>query len=167
VEIRDAGRDDLAALSRLAGGHALFTRYGVDAAALERSLTAAVTGGDALLLAAEERRPLGFAWWVPLGAFARSPYLRLLVVATEATGRGIGGTLLDAVEVRAAPMAEDLFLLVTHDNFAAQRFYARRGYAEVGRLHDYVVAGATEIVLRKRLSPIAPRSMTPTPKPGG
>jgi ribosomal protein S18 acetylase RimI-like enzyme len=164
VEIRDAGRDDLAALSRLAGGHALFTRYGVDAAALERSLTIAVAGGDALLLAAEERRPLGFAWWVALGAFARSPYLRLLVVAPEATGRGIGGALLDAVEVRAAPMAQDLFLLVTHDNLSAQRFYARRGYAEVGRLDDYVVAGATEVVLRKRLSPIAPR---PTPTPGG
>jgi ribosomal protein S18 acetylase RimI-like enzyme len=155
VEIRDAGPDDVAALSRLAGGHPLFARYGVDDAVLERSLTAAVTGGDALLLAAQERRPLGFAWWVPLGAFARSPYLRLLVVAPAATGRGIGGALLDAVEGRAAPTAEDLFLLVTHDNVAAQRFYARRGYAEVGRLADYVVAGTTEIVLRKRLAGVA------------
>jgi ribosomal protein S18 acetylase RimI-like enzyme len=162
VDIRDASRDDLAALSCLVQGHALFQRYGVDAADLHRSLATALKGGDALLLAEEEGRPLGFAWWVPLGAFARSPYLRLLVVAPAATGRGIGGSLLAAVEARAAPVSEDLFLLVTHDNVAAQRFYARRGYTEVGRLADYVAAGITEIVLRKRLSPVAARPPTTT-----
>lgn len=162
MEIRDVDHGDLAVLSLLAGRHPLFARYGLDAASLSRSLTGASTRGDELVVAADERGPLGFAWWVPRGAFARSPYLRLLVVAPEATGRGIGGALLDAVEARAAPMAADLFLLVTHDNVAAQRFYARRGYAEVGRLADYVVAGITEIVLRKRLSPVAVRPPTPT-----
>ena len=162
MEIRDADRGDLAALGRLAGGHALFARYGLDAAVLECSLAAALTGGQGLLLAADAGRPLGFAWWVPVGAFARSPYLRLLVVAPDATGHGIGGALLDAVEARAASAAAaDLFLLVTHDNEAALRFYARRGYSEVGRLPDYVVAGITEVVLRKRLSPAAVRPPAP------
>jgi ribosomal protein S18 acetylase RimI-like enzyme len=161
VEIRDADRDDLAALSLLAGGHPLFVRYGLDPAGLSRALTGALDRGEGLVLAVEERSPVGFAWWVPHGAFARSPYLRLLVVALEATGRGIGGALLDALEARAAPTAEDLFLLVTHDNAAARRFYARRGFTEVGRLADYVVVGITEILLRKRLSPIAPRPPAP------
>jgi [ribosomal protein S18]-alanine N-acetyltransferase len=160
VEIRDARHDDVAALGRLASGHALFARYGLDAPGLGRSLSAALTGGDGLLVAVDERGPLAFAWWVPAGAFARSPYLRLLVVAPEATGGGIGGALLDAVETRAAPMGHDLFLLVTHDNAAAQRFYGRRGYAEVGRLPDYVVTGITEIVLRKRLAPVAARPLS-------
>jgi ribosomal protein S18 acetylase RimI-like enzyme len=159
VEIRVARHDDVAALGRLASGHALFARYGLDAPGLGCSLTVALTDGDGLLVATDERGPLGFAWWVAMGAFARSPYLRLLVVAPEATGRGIGGALLEAVETRAAPTAGDLFLLVTHDNAAAQRFYARRGYAEVGRLPDYVADGITEIVLRKRLSPVAAHAL--------
>jgi ribosomal protein S18 acetylase RimI-like enzyme len=152
--IRDAVADDLEALARLTLDHPLFERYGLTAGGLEGSLRDAWAAGDGLLVAAEDGdRPIGFAWWVPRGAFARSPYLRLLVVAAAATGRGIGAALMEAVEGRARATGPDLFLLVTAENVAAQRFYERRGYRPVGRLEDYVRPGIAEILMRKRTAP--------------
>jgi len=148
--IREARREDAAALAALPLGHPLFERYGFEAAGTARSLIAAMEAGEGVLLAERDGRPVGFAWWVARGAFGRSPYLRLLVVDRAWSGGGIGGALLDAVEARAFAAAADLFLLVTDDNTAAQRFYARRGFAEVGRLPDYVRSGITEVVMRKR-----------------
>jgi ribosomal protein S18 acetylase RimI-like enzyme len=57
---------------------------------------------------------------------------------------------MDAFESTALASAADAFLLVAHDNDGALRLYRRRGYAEVGRLPDYVREGVTEVVLRKR-----------------
>jgi GNAT superfamily N-acetyltransferase len=150
MEIRDARTDDLAALPPLAVGQPLFVRYGLEAGGLLSSLSGALAKGDGLLLAEELGRPLGFAWWSPRGAFARSPYLRLLVVAAEASGRGVGGSLLGAVETRAFGRAADLFLLVTEENHGARRFYGRHGYRDVGTLPDCVVPGITEVLMRKR-----------------
>jgi len=150
VPVRAADARDLGALARLVDGHALFARYGIEPAALERALAAGLAAGDVVLTAEADGRPRGLAWWSPRGAFARSPYLRLLVVARDAAGRGTGAALMDAFEAAAFAAAADAFALVTMDNDAARRFYARRGYAEVGQLPDYVREGITEVVLRKR-----------------
>jgi ribosomal protein S18 acetylase RimI-like enzyme len=152
MESRRAEAHELGALARLVGGHPLFERYGVEPASLARALDDGVRAGDAVLAAEADGRLRGFAWWSPRGAFGRSPYLRLLVVAPDAVGRGVGSALMEAFEAAAFAGAADAFLLVTHDNDAAQRFYLRRGYAEVGRLPDYVRPGITEVVLRKRRS---------------
>jgi len=150
VRTRPVEVHEFCALARLVGGHPLFERYGVDPASLERALGDGVGAGDAVMAAEDDGRLLGFAWWSPRGAFARSPYLRLLVVAHDAVGRGVGSALMDAFESTALATAADAFLLVTHDNDAALRFYRRRGYAEVGRLPGYVRPAITEVVLRKR-----------------
>lgn len=150
MQTRPAEARELGALARLVGGHPLFERYGIEPASLERTLTAGIDAGDAVLAAESDGRLLGFAWWSPRGAFGRSPYLRLLVVAPDATRHGVGSSLMDAFEAVAFAAAGDAFLLVTHDNDAALRFYRRRGYTEVGRLPDYVREGITEVVLRKR-----------------
>jgi ribosomal protein S18 acetylase RimI-like enzyme len=150
MRTRPATAGELGALARLVGGHPLFARYGLEPEALERALGAGVEAGDAVLVAEAAGRAQGLAWWSPRGAFGRSPYLRLLVVAHGAVGRGVGSLLMDAFESAAFATAVDAFALVTHDNDAARRFYLRRGYAEVGRLPDYVREGITEIVLRKR-----------------
>jgi len=148
--VRPAATGELGALARLVDGHPLFARYDLEPAALRRALVAALDGGEALLVAEIDGRPRGLAWWSPRGAFGRSPYLRLLVVAVDAVGRGAGSVLMDAFEAAAFAVAADAFTLVTHDNGDAQRFYRRRGFAEVGRLPDYVRPGITEVVLRKR-----------------
>jgi len=44
-----------------------------------------------------------------------------------------------------------MFLLVSHWNDGARRFYARRGYSEVGRLPAFVRADTDEIICWKRL----------------
>jgi len=149
-QVRVAGAGDLGALARLVDGHALFARYDIEPAALERALDAGLAAGDVVLAAEADGRPQGLAWWSPRGAFGRSPYLRLLVVAHDAIGRSIGAALMNAFEAAAFATASDAFALVTIDNEAARRFYARRGYAEVGRLPDFVREGITEVVLRKR-----------------
>ena len=149
---RPAEAHELGALASFVRGHPLFDRYGIEPASLERALSAGIEAGDAVLVAEADGRLRGFAWWSPRGAFARSPYLRLLIVAPDAVGRGVGSALMDAFEAAAFATAADVFLLVTHDNDAAQRFYLRRGYVEVGRLADYVRPAITEVVLRKQRS---------------
>lgn len=148
--LRLAQADELAALAALIEGHALFARYRLTPATLRDALQVGLHAGDAILGAWQGAQPLGFAWWQARGAFARSPYLRLLVVAPGATGSGVGAHLLEAITSDAFAEANDLFLLVTHDNLAAQRFYTRNGFERVGVLHDYVIRGIDEVLMRKR-----------------
>jgi GNAT superfamily N-acetyltransferase len=154
MPVRPALVPDAPSLAALVDGHPLFARYGLRPADLAASLERAIERGEHVWLDASadegDADPRGFAWWTPTGAFARSPYLRLLVVAADATGEGVGARLMDAVEQGAFAVASDLFALANVDNDGARRFYARRGYAEVGRLDDYVAPGLHEVVLRKR-----------------
>lgn len=155
MAIRPARVPDAPALAALVVGHALFERYGMDPTTVASSLARAIERGDGVPVDDGPSGPRGFAWWTPTGAFARSPYLRLLVVAPDATGTGVGARVAEAVERGAFAVANDLFALANVDNDGARRFYARRGYVEVGRLDDYVGPGLHEVVLRKR-RPAAP-----------
>lgn len=47
--------------------------------------------------------------------------------------------------------ARHLFLCVSSFNARARSFYERRGYQAVGELEDYVIEGASEILMHKRL----------------
>ena len=107
--------------------------------------------GEWLLTADSDTPACGFAWAIPNGAFGRSPYLRLIGVQPQATGAGIGGRLLRAIEERAAQVASDLFLLVSDFNIDGQRFYTAHGYTQIGAIADYVQIGVTELIFRKRL----------------
>lgn len=150
MPVRPARVPEAPSLAALVEGHPLFERYGLRPAALAPSLARAIEGGDHVWVDDEGGGLRGFAWWTPAGAFARSPYLRLLVVAASATGAGVGARLLDAVEQGAFAIATDLFALANVDNEGARRLYLRRGFVEVGRLDDFVGPGLHEVVLRKR-----------------
>jgi [ribosomal protein S18]-alanine N-acetyltransferase len=128
----------------------LFARYGATVEALERAWRAGFEAGDLFKAALIDGRVVGVAWLVPSGAFARSPYLRLLAVAPTVAGRGVGTVLLQACEDWAFERADDLFLLVNDDNEAAHRFYERRGFEAIGRVHGYVLPGLDETIMRKR-----------------
>lgn len=78
-------------------------------------------------------------------------YLKLIAVSERAQGLGIGSVLLSHVEQTVLPHSRDLFLLTSDFNEAAQRFYDRHGYREVGRLPGYVRPEITEVILWKRL----------------
>lgn len=80
-------------------------------------------------------------------------YLKLIAVADTHTGQGIGAQLLAAVEDHVRAHSRDLFLLASHFNDSAHRFYDRHGYRQIGRLPDYVRTEITELLFWKRLRP--------------
>lgn len=80
-------------------------------------------------------------------------YLNLLAVAAGERGRGLGRLLVEHVEEVAFARAKNLFICVSDFNARARGFYARMGYEEVGVLRDLIVAGRSEILLRKTSGP--------------
>jgi ribosomal protein S18 acetylase RimI-like enzyme len=107
--------------------------------------------GTELFVARDTRGdPVGFVLAAPHG-FAASPYIASIAVAADARGRGIGSALLRFTEQHFAGRGH-LFLLVSSFNDRAQQVYRRHGYEPIGELKDYIVAGASEIILHKRLA---------------
>jgi ribosomal protein S18 acetylase RimI-like enzyme len=80
-------------------------------------------------------------------------YIQALVVAPEWRGRGIGARLLGFAEERIFRDSPNVFLCVSGFNRRAQQFYARLGYERIGELKDYVIAGESEILMRKSIGP--------------
>jgi ribosomal protein S18 acetylase RimI-like enzyme len=151
--VRDARADELGALTAEVAGLPLLTRYGVTAGGLERELGRALGAGEGLIVATagETDRPVGFAWFLLRGTFARGGYLRLIALAPGQERRGLGGQLLDEVERRVAAHSRGLFLLVSDFNEPAQRFYGARGYQQVGRLPAFVRPDIDELIYHKPL----------------
>lgn len=131
----------------------LMVRYGMSAERTRQNLSAALATGDLLLTAdSGDLQACGLAWCMPRGMFGRSPYLRLLAVRAGLSGGGIGSALLQALEERLIGQHNWLFLLVTEDNVAAQRFYARHGYGQIGAISGYVLPEVVECLFAKRLT---------------
>ncbi|MBI3678832.1 MAG: GNAT family N-acetyltransferase [Acidobacteria bacterium] len=103
-----------------------------------------------LLLARREGRPLGFVLLHPRGV-AGSPYIAAIAVDEDARGQGIGRLLLERAE-NWWPEARHIFLCVSSFNDGARLLYQRCGYQVVGELIDYVIEGASEILMHKRLA---------------
>jgi len=82
---------------------------------------------------------------------AGSPYVVSLAVAPEARGQGVGGRLLAFAEAHVRPDAAHLFLCVSSFNDRARHFYETHGYVVEANFQDYVVSGASELLMHKRL----------------
>jgi ribosomal protein S18 acetylase RimI-like enzyme len=149
--IRPARSDELAALAAAVAPQELLVRYEIGAARLAELLGEAIARGEPVIVAEQSGELRGFAWYLRTGTFGAGGYLRLIALVPGQEGRGVGGTLLDAVEADVAAHARQLFLLVSHWNEGARRFYARRGYVEVGRLPAWVRPDTDEIICWKRL----------------
>jgi len=138
-------------------------RYEISAARLQRLLAEAIGRGEPVLVAAPDDGGAlaGFAWFQRSGSLGVGGYLRLIALVPGGESGGVGGLLLDAVERDVARHARHLFLLVSHWNEGARRFYARRGYEEVGRLPAFVRPDTDEIICCKRLDLPRPRTEPP------
>jgi beta-aspartyl-peptidase (threonine type) len=151
--VRLARRDELSSLATAVAAQPLLQRYDTDAARLAASLASALDRGEPVLVATDgDGTPSGFAWYLSRGTLGPSAYLRLIALRPGFESQGAGAALLDEVERRAAAAgAPSLFLLVSHWNDGARRFYARRGYREVGALPAFVRADTDEILCYKKI----------------
>lgn len=103
-----------------------------------------------LFVARVEGRLQAFILVHPCGAMA-APYVRAVAVAPEFHGRGLGTRLMNFVEDHYRGRSRHIFLCVSSFNRDALRLYKRLGYEVVGELTDYIIPGASEILMHKRL----------------
>lgn len=155
ILIRAMEADDVPHIAAWLAELPLWQRYGATVESATRMLHSGLASGAWMLTAdVGPHRGIAFAWCMPDGAFGRSPYLRQIAVRPDRSGVGIGGALLRAVEARAHEHnADHLLLLVSDYNEAAQHFYRRLGYAQVGALPGFVLPDVAELIYYKRLKP--------------
>jgi ribosomal protein S18 acetylase RimI-like enzyme len=148
IEIVTMGKEHLTACAAIVDALDLFRQYQLSGAAAARLLERAMVGEAAdLRVAVDEQGVLGFAWFVPRGAFDRSGYLRL--IAVDPSRRvGAGRRLLQALEADHLAAA-GIVLLSTSTNEGAHRFYEGLGYRRVGLLPGYVRLDLDEVIFYK------------------
>jgi ribosomal protein S18 acetylase RimI-like enzyme len=92
----------------------------------------------------------GFTLLHPRGVVG-SPYLATIAVDDAFRGQGVGTELIEFVEDYFRPHARHMFLCVSSFNPRAKALYERLGYRQVGELVDYLIDGASEHLMHKRL----------------
>jgi ribosomal protein S18 acetylase RimI-like enzyme len=154
--VRKMQMEDIEACARLVAESALWQRYGVTEESAARrfegglALQAGLARQDKIDVAEVEGRAAGFIWYAARGAFGRSGYIRLIGVAPEQRGRGVGRAMMDHAEGEIfREGVGDIFLLVSDFNEDAQRFYQRLGYRQVGAIPDYILPGVAELIFYK------------------
>lgn len=150
LAIRPMELDDVPAVAAIMAGAELWQRYGVTVASAAQRLHRGLESAATIAVAEIDGRVAGFVWYVVEGAFQRSGYIMLFGVAPDAHGQGIGSALLAYAEKALFATSASIVLLVSDFNVAAQRFYQRRGYVQVGALPDYVKPGVSELIYYKR-----------------
>lgn len=134
----------------------LWRRYGLTRETIAADFERGLERGDLMFVVDAGTPARGFAWCLPNGMFGAFPYLKRLAVDPASAGQGLGGRLLDHLEQAVlAEQRHELFLLVSDFNLAAQRFYRRHGYEEIGRVPELVLPGVAELLFRKQLSRLA------------
>lgn len=148
--LRPIQSTDIVPLAQLMAANSLWQRYNVTEASATQRLQNGLEQQAAITVAEVNGEPVGFIWTVDKGAFQRSGYIMLIGVRSDRQGQGVGRVLMLAAETALFAQVADLFLLVSDFNQAAQAFYQRLGYRQVGAIPDYVVAGITELIFHKR-----------------
>jgi ribosomal-protein-alanine N-acetyltransferase len=103
-------------------------------------------------VARDEKGLAGFLILCMTGALVG--YIQTVAVQPDRRGQGIGSRLLEFAEERILQESPNVFMCVSSFNHDAQRLYERLGYKVVGELTDYIVAGHSEILLRKTCGPL-------------
>jgi ribosomal protein S18 acetylase RimI-like enzyme len=86
------------------------------------------------------------------GAFVG--YIQTICVAPEARSTGLGTKLVEFAEERIFRETKNVFLCVSSFNPRARALYERLGYEVVGEIKDFLIAGASEFLMRKTRGPI-------------
>lgn len=94
---------------------------------------------------------VGFVILVLKGAFVG--YIRTIAVEEDWRSRGLGRRLIAFAEDRIFRDSPNVFICVSSFNLRARALYERLGYELVGELRDYIIAGNSELIMRKTLGP--------------
>ena len=81
-------------------------------------------------------------------------YIQTICVAPEARGSGVGSQLIAFAEERIFRDGPNVFLCVSSFNPRARALYERLGYETIGEIRDFLIAGASEILMRKTRGPL-------------
>ncbi len=103
-----------------------------------------------IFVARDAQGRCGFALVNPRGV-AGAPYLAAIAVDAGRRSHGAGAALLGHCERHAALTSRHLFLCVSSFNARARAFYERQGYRRVGQFDDYIIDGASELLMYKRV----------------
>jgi len=132
--------------ARLIAALPLFQQYDFNFERAKAALeTALKDQNQECLVARENGKIAGVAWFVKDGGFARSGYLRLIAVAPKHQCSGVGKKLIAELESRYLTH-NGIFILATSTNVHAREFYERLGYRKVGEIQDFVKKGLTEVI---------------------
>ena len=96
--------------------------------------------------------PAGFVTILMQGAI--TGYIQSICIHPQWRNKGIGKQLIEFAEERIFRDSPNVFLFVSSFNPAAQRFYKRLGYETIGEVKDYIIAGHSEILMRKTIAPL-------------
>lgn len=151
--IRRFTEKDIPACASIMAGNALWQRYGVTKESAAARFASAEPEKDIVFVAEADGEVVGFCWFIEKGAFNRSGYIQLIGVDPACQGQHIGEKLLSAAEEISFANHREMFLTVSDFNTAAQRFYQRMGYRQVGALPAFVLPDVTELIYRKTLPP--------------
>lgn len=110
----------------------------------------------------------GFLIICMTGAFVG--YIQTICIHPDYRGQGLGSRMVAFAERRILTEVPNVFMCVSSFNHDARRLYERLGYQVVGELTDYIVAGYSEILLRKTIGPLTainrgPAQISPLPQP--
>ena len=105
-----------------------------------------------IYVAVSNEHLMGFIILNMNGAFIG--YIQTVCISPEWRNRGIGSVLLKFAEERILRETPNVFMCVSSFNNEALRLYKRLGYEVIGELKDYIVAGYSEILLRKTIAPL-------------
>ena len=92
--------------------------------------------------------PAGIIILDPRGV-AGSPYIKSIAVYPEFRGEGIGSKLLAFAEDLFRNKARHIFICVSSFNRRARNLYEKYGFKAVGEFRDYIIEGASEILMHK------------------
>jgi [ribosomal protein S18]-alanine N-acetyltransferase len=83
--------------------------------------------------------------------FAGSAYIKSIAVSPEFRNRNIGAALLSYAGDYCRKTSKWLALCVSSFNRKAEKFYMRNGFHKAGELDNYLIEGASEIIMIKKL----------------
>jgi ribosomal protein S18 acetylase RimI-like enzyme len=153
VLIRAARGDDASWAARLMASSDPWITLG---RGYEACLAACTSTLDLLDIAEISSERCGLVLVRPAGV-AGAPYIVSIAVAPAYRSRGVGAALLAHVERTYRGRSRHLFLCVSSFNPRARAFYERHGFAAVGTLEAFLIDGADEILMHKRLTAEVPK----------